>query len=150
MSTTPEQARPKSSALSRYFFVFIIGLAIGAISVVMLLRTIEGRKTWQDRWHDAAMHVMNAHTNTLKEKVTQNRCGATDILPSLRTLREITNDLEPAFPDLRDDERFTKHASAMRATLDGALAAPPINCEGVNAVTAKIGETCKGCHQDFR
>jgi hypothetical protein len=150
MSTTPEQVRPRSSAFSRYFFVFLIGLLIGAIAVVMLLRTLESRKTWQDRWHDAAMHVMNAHTKTLEEKASQNRCGATDILPDLQTLRTLANDLEPAFPDLRDDERFVKHASGLRATLDGALSAPPINCEGVTAVAAKIGESCKSCHQDFR
>ena len=62
----------------------------------------------------------------------------------------LSDDLERAFPDLSDDERFVKQASGMRATLDGALSAPPINCEGVNAVAAKIGESCKGCHQDFR
>jgi len=38
----------------------------------------------------------------------------------------------------------------MRATLDGGLGAPPVNCEGVRAATSKIGEGCKACHQDFR
>jgi hypothetical protein len=150
MSTTSEPIRPKSSAFSRYFFVFLIGLVIGAICVVTLLRTLDARKTWQDRWHEAAMHVMNAQTRTLEDKVAQNRCGATDILPSLQALRSLANDLEPAFPGLRDDERFVKHASALRAALDGAMSPPPMNCEAVGAVVKKIDETCMACHQEFR
>jgi hypothetical protein len=37
----------------------------------------------------------------------QNRCAATDTLPHLQALRTMANDIEPAFPDLRDDARFT-------------------------------------------
>lgn len=44
-----------------------------------------------------------------------NRCNATDVLPHLQALRMTANDLESAFPDLRDDERFRTAASAMRA-----------------------------------
>ena len=150
MSITPDQARPKSSAFGRYFFVFLLGAVLGAIAVVMLMRTWDGRKTWQDRWHGAAMHTMNAHFNTLQGKVKENRCGATDTLPHLQTLRTVANDFEPAFPDLRDDERFVKHASDMRAALDDALSAPPINCEGVGAIITKVDDGCDSCHQDFR
>lgn len=149
MSATPEQARPAGNAFKRYFFVLLIGLAIGAIATVMLLRTLESRKTWRDRWPHATMQSMSAHMNQLEEKAKQNRCAATDILPDLQVLRALTNDLEPAFPGLADDERFGKHASDMRATLDAALAAPPINCDGVNAALKKAGENCKACHQDF-
>lgn len=144
MSTTPA---PKSSNASRYLFLFLIGLVIGIVATVMALRAINARK---DHFHEAVMHVQQWHVKQLKANVEQNRCGATDTLPHLQALRTLANDIEPAFPDLRDDQRFAQHASQMRAALDGALAAPPMNCPGVNAVVGKVGEACKACHQDFR
>lgn len=147
MSTTPDPAKPKSSAFSRYFFVFILGGTIGAVATVM------GIRAWQqgqDHFPESVMFVQEWHMKQLGEKAAANRCNATDIIPHLKGLRTMADDLERAFPDDADDERFTKQASAMRATLDAALSSPPINCEGVNAVAGKIGESCKGCHQDFR
>ncbi len=147
MSTTPDQARPKSSAFGRYFFVFLLGAALGAIGLVAALNSWNARK---DHFPEGVMYVQEWHLKQLGEKAANNHCNATDIIPHLKGLRTMSDDLERAFPDLSDDERFVKQASGMRATLDGALSVPPINCEGVNAVTAKIGESCKGCHQDFR
>jgi hypothetical protein len=154
MSTTPEAATPKPagtpSAATRYAFMFLVGLVVGAIAVVMLLRTLEARKTWQDHYPEAAMHMFQAHMAQLKASVEANRCGATDIIPHLRTLRTVANDIEPAFGDLREDARFTRHASQLRATLDDTLASPPLNCAGVDAAAGRIGEACKACHQEFR
>lgn len=147
MSTPPEQIHPKSSAFSRYFFVFLLGLVIGAIAVVMVMRALNERR---DHFPDSVMHVQEWHLKQLGTKVAENHCNATDVIPHLKGLRTMADDLERAFPGLSDDERFVKQAGGMRATLDAALSAPPLNCEGVNAVTAKIGESCKGCHQDFR
>ena len=144
MSTTPA---PKSSNASRYLFLFLIGLVIGVVATVMALRAINARK---DHFHEAVMHVQQWHVKQLKANVEQNRCGATDTLPHLQALRTLANDVEPAFPDLRDDQRFVQHASHLRAALDGALATPPMNCPGVTAIAGKVNEACKGCHQDFR
>jgi hypothetical protein len=146
MSTTQE-ARPAPSAFKRYFFMLLIGIVIGAIATVMVLNALNARK---DHFHDSVMHVQQWHLKQLGDKAAQNRCNATDVIPHLKALRTMSDDLERAFPDLADDERFVKQASGMRATLDAALSSPPLNCEGVNAVTAKIGESCKGCHQDFK
>lgn len=144
MSTTPA---PKSSNATRYLFLFLIGLVIGIVATVMAIRAINARK---DHFHGAVMHVQGWHLGQLKSNVEQNRCGATDTLPHLQALRTMANDIEPAFPDLREDQRFMQHASQMRATLDAALASPPLNCQGVGATAGKIGEACKACHQDFR
>jgi cytochrome c556 len=147
MSTSPEPIRPKSSAFSRYLFVLLFGLVLGAVAAVMLLNAWKAR---QDPFPESLMHVQGWHMKQLGTKASENRCAATDIIPHLKALRVTADDLEAAFPGESDDERFRKHASAMRATLDEAQANPPINCDGVNAAAAKIGENCKACHQDFK
>ena len=96
------------------------------------------------------MHVQEWHMGQLKADIDQNRCNATDTLPHLRALRTTGDDLEAAFPDLADDQRFKDHAAKYRGTLDAALANPPLNCAGVGTALQQVGEACKGCHQDFR
>ena len=132
---------------ARYFFLFAVGLLVGAIGVVMAMRALDARK---DHFPESVMHVQQWHVGRLKANVDQNRCNATDTLPHLQTLRTMADDIEPAFPDLRDDERFTKAASQLRATLDQARANPPLNCAGVGKALEDIGGACKACHQDFR
>ncbi|MDG2518202.1 hypothetical protein [Lysobacter soli] len=144
MNTQPSGSR---SNASRYLFLFLLGLVVGVVATVMAMRAIDARK---DHFHDSVMHVQGWHLNQLKKKVEQNRCAATDVLPNLKALRTMADDLEPAFPDLADDQRFAQHASRMRARLDAALASPPLNCAGVSTTVADIGESCQGCHQDFR
>ena len=141
---------PRSSAASRFFFVFLIGLFVGIVGVVMVLRALEGRKTWEDRFPEAAMAVMSAHVAQLQASVKNNRCGASDVIPHMQTLRLLANDVEPAFPGLRDDERFVQHAGQLRATLDGVLSAPPLACAGTEAALKQINEDCTACHQEFR
>ena len=156
MSTTPQPppdasaARKPPSAASRYLFVFLLGLVLGIVALVMLMRSLEARKTWRDHYPDAVMHLLSAQTAQLRDNMAANRCSPTDTLPFLQSLRSLGNDFERAFPDLRDDQRFIGHAAQFRATLDAALSAPPVGCEGVQAAAQNIGDACKACHQDFR
>ena len=145
MSNVDPNRRP--SNFGRYLFLLILGLVLGAIATVMAMRALNERK---DHFPDALMHVQQWHMGQLKADMEQNRCNATDILPHLQALRMTSNDLDAAFPDLRDDQRFTTACSAMRAAMDKAIANPPLTCEGVGAAMKDIGQTCKGCHQDFR
>ena len=145
MASQPEIKKP--SAASRYLFLFLIGLVVGAVCTVMAMRALQAR---QDPFPRAVMHVMAKHSGQLSDKVKQNRCAATDTIPHVRTLRAIANDLEVAFPDLADDSRFKTHTSQFRADLDAALSAPPTDCVAAGAVVEKIGTDCKACHQDFR
>ena len=138
---------PKTSHASRYFFMFLIGLVMGAVLAVMGLRALQAR---QDPFPDSVMHVMQKHSGLLAKTIEENRCAATDTAPHLRTLRAMTNDLEIAFPGLADDERFRTHASQFRAKLDAGLAAPPTECASAEKISASIKESCKACHQDFR
>lgn len=103
-----------------------------------------------DPFPDALMGVQGWHMGQLKAAMEQNRCGATDVLPHLQTLRMLGNDLEPAFPDLRDDERFRTAASGMRAAADKAIGAPPLSCESLASTLKSLGDSCKACHRDFR
>lgn len=148
--STPRTPRKAPSAAGRYLFLFLLGLVIGIIAVVMLLRSFDARKTWQDHYPTAAMHLMSAHTAQLRQKLEANRCAATDVLPHLQALRTLGNDLDPAFPDLRDNTRFSGHTGSFRATLDQALASPPMNCAGLKSALEAIGGDCKACHGDFR
>ena len=132
---------------ARYFFLFLVGLVAGVICTVMAMRALEARK---DHFPDSVMQVQQWHMGQLKANMDHNRCNATDTLPHLQALRTMADDIEPALPDLRDDERFAKAASQLRAALDSARANPPLNCAGVGAAMKEIGAACKACHQDFR
>lgn len=137
----------KPSNASRYLFLLLLGLVLGAIGTVMALRAIEARK---DHFPEALMHVQQWHMGQLKADMEQNRCNATDVLPHLQALRMTANDLDAAFPDLRDDQRFKTASTGMRAAMDKIVGNPPLTCQGVGAAMGEIGETCKACHQDFR
>jgi len=142
---TPPSRRPSPAA--RYLVVFVVGLFAGVMCAVMLLRALQAR---QDPFPDAVMNVMAHQTFALKTSTTANRCTTSDTLPRLQSLRAMANDLEAAFPGLREDQRFAGAASALRATLDGAITTPPADCTQITAVLEKIGEDCRACHQDFR
>lgn len=145
MASQPETKKP--SAASRYFFLFLIGLLVGAICTVMAMRALQAR---QDPFPHSVMHVMSKHAGQLADKVKENRCAATDTIPHVRTLRAMANDLELAFPGLADDARFKGHTSQFRADLDAALSAPPTDCAAASTLVEKVGADCKACHQDFK
>jgi hypothetical protein len=140
-------ATPRNGNGSRYLFLFLLGLVIGIVATVMAVRALNERK---DHFPESVMHVQQWHLGQLKGNVEQNRCVPIDTLPHLQALRTMVNDIEPAFPGLRDDKRFAEHAGKLRGSLDGALASPPLSCEGVTKLVATVGEGCKACHQDFR
>lgn len=132
---------------SRFLALFLLGLVVGAFGAAYLMRMWLGGP---DTYPRAMMQVIGAQAGQLKTNVAQNRCNATDTLPHLQTMRALSNHLEPAFGNLRDDPRFIEHASDMRARLDAALSSPPLNCAGVVAMQESIGQACDACHQDFR
>lgn len=141
------EAAPRPSHAGRYLFMLILGLVIGVVATVMALSALNARK---DKFPDALMEVQAWHMGQLKGAMEQNRCTATDSLPHLQALRMTANDLEAAFPGLADDTRFGDAASAMRGAVDKAITAPPLSCESLAGTMKSIGDTCKGCHRDFR
>lgn len=143
---TPQETRAKGNA-GRYLFLFLLGLVVGAVAAVMLLRALQART---DPFPEALMNVMAHQSGQLRDAAKANRCTASDALPRLQSLRALSNDVEAAFPGLRDDARFNEAASNLRATLDEALAAPPADCAQLAAVNERVGQGCKDCHRDFR
>jgi len=141
-----EPVRPPSKA-TRYLFVLIAGLLIGVVVTVMGMRALQAR---QDHFPSSLMTVMAKQAQLLGDSQKQNRCTVNDTVPRLQTLRALSNDLEAAFPSLRDDQRFQQHASRFRATLNDALATPPADCAALASLAQKIDTDCKACHQDFR
>lgn len=148
--STPRAPRKAPSAGSRYLFVFLLGLVIGVVALVMLLRALDGRKDWQDHYPVATMQLMAAHSAQLRGKLAANRCGATDVLPHLHALRMLGNDLDPAFGELAENSRFAGHTGGFRATVDKALESPPMSCASLKGTLDAIGADCKACHTDFR
>jgi hypothetical protein len=140
-------ATKSGSASARYAFLFLLGLLVGVIATIMVLRALDARR---DKFHGSLMHVQQWHLGQLRGDIEANRCTPNDALPHLQALRLMANDLEAAFPDLADDQRFADHARDLRARLDRAVADPPRGCEAAGSTLATVGEGCKACHQDFR
>jgi len=148
-----QSASPNPPVLGRtrrYLFMILLGFVFGIIVVVMGLRALEARKTWQDHYPSASMQLLTAHSAQLRQLAQAHRCTAVDVLPHLQMLRHLGNELEPAFSELGNNHRFIEHAGMFRSTLDAALASPPQTCEQLGTLQTDIGATCKGCHQDFR
>lgn len=137
----------KPSAAYRYLFVAILGLVIGIVATVMLMRSWQAR---QDPFPDSLMHVMGRQFELLRDAQAQNRCTNTDAAPRLQSLRFLSNDIDLAFPGLKDDKRFSQHSARLRAALDQSLANVPNDCVTLTETNKQIGEACKACHQDFR
>lgn len=145
MNTPAPTRRP--SAAYRYLFVAGLGLVLGVVATVMVSRAIQAR---QDPFPESLMQVMNRQVELLHAAQGQSRCSLADSVPRLQTLRSLSNDLDIAFPDLKDSAQFQQHAGALRATLNDALAAPPTDCAAMGTLVEKIQADCKACHQDFR
>lgn len=143
----PNDVPQGKSRGGRYLFLLILGFVIGVIATVMGMRALQAR---QDPFPDALMHVQGWHMDQLKASLDSNHCSPTAALPHLQALRMTSENLEDAFPGLRDDERFRSAASAMRAAADKAIATPPLSCAAFGATLKSMGETCRGCHRDFR
>ncbi|HZV39244.1 MAG TPA: hypothetical protein VFF96_10910 [Pseudoxanthomonas sp.] len=140
------EAPARASNASRYLFLFLFGLVVGAMIAVFALRAIKAR---QDPFPDSVMQVMEKQFALLDAGIGANRCMATDTLPRLQTLRLVGNDIETAYPDLAEDARFAGHARQLLANLDAAIAAAPADCGAARAARAKAVESCKACHRDF-
>ena len=112
-----EPTRPPSAA-SRYAVVFVIGLVSGLFALLVILRVVESRRTWDTRYPGALMHLYQAQLAQLHGDLAAGACTPARALPRLETMRALSNDLEPAFPDLRDHRRFVAYRDQLRDAID--------------------------------
>ncbi len=113
----------------------------------MVGRALQARR---DPFPDSLMQVMQRQADLLQQAQQQNRCSLADSVPRLQVLRLLSNDLDQAFPGLKDSRQFQQHASQYRADLNAALASPPIDCNALAQQVQALQDDCRACHQDFR
>lgn len=139
---------PRSlSSAHRYLFVLCLGLLIGLIATVMVGRALQARR---DPFPGSLMQVMQRQSQLLQQAQLQNRCSLADSVPRLQVLRLLSNDLDQAFPGLKDSAQFQQRASQLRGNLNTALASPPGDCRALAQLAETLQADCRACHQDFR
>ncbi len=124
-----------------------LGLLIGLIATVMVGRALQARR---DPFPGSLMQVMQRQSQLLQQAQLQNRCSLADSVPRLQVLRLLSNDLDQAFPGLKDSAQFQQHASQLRGNLNTALASPPGDCRALAQLVETLQADCRACHQDFR
>ena len=144
-----EPTRPPSAA-SRYAVVFVIGLVSGLFALLVILRVVESRQTWDTHYPRALMHLYQAQLAQLHGELAAGTCSPARALPRLETMRALSNDLEPAFPDLRDHRRFVAYRDQLRDAIDLALVSPPDTCAALETRLDDVQRACNECHRDFR
>lgn len=144
-----EPIRPPSAA-SRYAVVFVIGLVTGLFALLVILRVMESRQTWDTHYPRALMYLYQAQLAQLHGDLAAGACTPARALPRLETLRALSNDLELAFPDLRDHRRFVAHGDQLRDAIDLAVVSPPDTCAALEMRLHDMQRTCNECHRDFR
>lgn len=130
----------------RYAFLIVLGLAIGIVGTVMAMNARESGP----HLPQSVMALQVFHMRGLNTNIKQNHCAVTDNLPHLQTLRALSNDIEPAFLPVENEQDFRQKASNLRASIDAVLAAPPADCAALGAALTRISHECKGCHDEFK
>jgi cytochrome c556 len=127
--------------------LMVLGLVIGAFGAVTALSALQ-RGTPLSK---GMMSVMDHHLAALREMPPDGTCRAAEIQPHLRMLRALSDDMDDAFlPSGGDDALFERRIDDFAARADAAIASAPSDCAALSTVTAQIGDSCKGCHRDFR
>ena len=130
----------------RIVVMFLVAMAIGAIGTLIAVNAMNRQLPWSR----ATMTVIGHQMHGIDTAVKANRCTSADVLPRLQTLRQVANDIEPAFADSITDPQFNRYAADLRAAGDAALANPPANCKAASEALTRLDKACDSCHRDFR
>lgn len=144
--TVPE--RKGSSAFAKYFFMLLLGAAIGAFAAVYALNALKSNP--EHKFQDGVMNTLSWNMGQLKKNVGEAKCAASDSVPRFQAINVMARDLEAAFPKLADDAAFVKSATDLRTASNNALMAAPQTCDGVQEAMRNIGMACESCHKSFK
>ena len=145
MSTTPTRKGP--SPFAKYFFVMLLGLAIGAFGAVYALNALNNP---QKQVQHGVMSLLSWNMGQLKKNAQTAQCTPNDTLKRIQSMKVLAADLENTFPSLADDAAFVKSATGLRTAIGNVEAAPPLTCEGITQANQSIGEACSDCHSKFK
>ncbi len=127
-----------------------IALAIGLIAGILLTVMTLNNLRRGSAYPHGVMAVLSAQMERLDQRVKAKQCDQTTLMPYLKTLHQLGNDLEPAFLPTADDARFSTLAGDYRSAVETTLSEPLIDCAAANRSLDAIGATCKACHQEFK
>jgi len=130
----------------RSLILMLVGLFLGAALTLIGMNYLRQGTSYAS----GVMAVMGGQLKGIDRAVGQNRCSSTDILPRLQTLRDVANEIEPAFEDMQKDTQFIRYASDLRASVDASLSAPPSSCKAAALALSQIDKTCDACHRDYK
>jgi len=129
----------------RSLFLFLLGIAIGAIGAVSVVSALHQR----DAYPRGVMIVMQHHQAALRQELRRNRCDAGTTAGTLTGLQELAKDLEAAvYPAQTADAPFREYAQRLRDAL--AATAGTTDCAALAPNVEKIGAACEACHRQYR
>ena len=130
----------------RWLAMLVLGMAIGAFGAV----TLVGAMRQATPLRKGIMAVSQQQLRELRKAAAGEHCAVAATAPRLALLRGMGADFEAAFLPGRDDAAFRRHLGHYLATLDRALATPPVGCVALRQALREVGAGCKRCHDDFR
>ncbi|WP_017162691.1 cytochrome c [Xanthomonas phaseoli] len=137
---------PTQSRAVRYAFMLVLGLLIGLVASVMVANALRARR---DPVPDSLMQIMAYQLRALRPDAGAT-CTPMQQQRRLQSLRLLADEVEPAFPAIGEDRRFSEHAQALRAVLDQAARVTPSDCSQLGELHTRISDACEACHRDFR
>lgn len=130
----------------KFVVLLLVGIFIGALGAVAGISAMRQGPPY----HAVVMGVLGKQSQALRAMREAGQCPPADMARRLDVMRAIAGETDAAFLPVGDDDLFRQHSSAMQERLVAAVAAPPQDCDALGPVLASVGETCKGCHEDFR
>ena len=144
----PMPQRKSGNAFAKYFFMLLLGAAIGAFGAVYAINALQNNP--EEKFRHGVMNTFGWNMGALKKNVAEAKCAASDSIPRIQAINVMARDLEAAFPKLADDAAFVKAATDLRTASNNALMAAPQTCEGVQEAMRNMGMACESCHKSFK
>jgi hypothetical protein len=141
-------ARPAlRSAALKALVVLCVGLLAGAMLALFYANLDRARGAYPR----GVMAAMQHHYDALRAELRGPQCAAPASLASLRRLRLLGDEIEPAFIVPRQPGAgFEQRNRRLLGSLDAAIASPPADCQALNTVVKEIGDHCEACHAEHR